>query len=60
MVTEICVIDYILNTYHDAKFHYDLMRGFCPSHMQSRLPSLHSVTFLGFDNSLPPRLLHQF
>jgi len=29
MVTKICMSHYIPDTYHNATFHYDVMRGFC-------------------------------
>ena len=45
MITKIAMCDCIPDTYGDAKFHYNAMRGFCPHICLSCLPSVHSVTF---------------
>ena len=54
-------VDYVLDVYSCAKLHYDPIREFCPPpHMRSCLSNIHSASFLGSSNSLPPRPLRRF
>ena len=59
-VSKICMGDYVPDTYRNAKFHYYPIRQFCPPHMWSCLLSVHSVTFLGSENTLSPKPLSNF
>ena len=48
MATEIGRGDYVPDIYPCAKLHYDPFRGFCPPHMRSCLPNVHSASFYNF------------
>ena len=60
VATEIGSGDYVPDIYPCAKLHIDPIRGFCPPHMRSCLPNVHSASFGGSSNSLPPRPLADF
>ena len=48
MTTKIDRGDYIPDIYPCAKLNYGPIGGFCPPHIRSCLPNVHSASFLGF------------
>ena len=45
MATKIGRGDYVPDIYPCAKLHFDPIRGFCPPHMRSCLPNVHSASY---------------
>ena len=62
MATKIGRGDYVPDIYLSAKLHCFLIKGFCPPHMRSYVPNVHSASFyfLGSSNSLLPRPMRRF
>ena len=60
MATKIGRDNNVPDIYPCGKLHFGPIRGFCPPHIRSCLPNIHSASFLGSSNSLPPRPLRRF